>query len=174
MSETGNRRVTSAVTLGAFSVVVVIMAVWGYQAFTAPIDDLVSSNSNGPTCAPEDQTIVKVVRRGEVTVSVYNTGNRSGRAQDALDLLEAAGFKPGAIGNAADDLKVPRAEVRTTRKDNPAAKLVAAAFGKDTKIVVVDEGYGPGIDVFIGDKFTKLKASAPTKVNLPEPETTCS
>lgn len=174
MIEVGNRKLTSAITVGALAVVVVIMAVWGYQALTAPIDDLVSSSSDGPTCAPEDQSVIRVVRRGEVTVSVYNTGKRTGRAQDALDLLEAAGFKPGAVGNAPDGLKVPRAEVRTTRKDNPAARLVAAAFGKDTKIVVIDEDYGPGIDVFIGDKFIKLKASAPTKVSLPKPQTTCT
>jgi len=173
MIEVENRKRTSAITVGATAVVVVVMAVWGYQSLTAPFDDLVSSSS-GPTCAPEDQNIIRVVRRGEVTVSVYNTGKRSGRAQATLDLLEGAGFKPGAIGNAPDDLVVTRAEVRTTRQDNPAARLVAAAFGKDTKIVVVDEDYGPGIDVFIGDKFTKLKASAPTKVNLPKPQTTCN
>jgi hypothetical protein len=168
-----SRRRTTLITLASFAAVVLVMAVWGYQAMTAPFED-VSATSTGPDCAPEDQTIVRVVRRAEVTVSVYNTGKRSGRAQDALDLLEAAGFKPGAVGNAPDDLKVPRAEVRTTREDNPAAKLVAASFGKDTRIVVVDEDYGPGIDVFIGDKFTKLKSSAPGKMNLPKPQTTCN
>lgn len=173
MREIANRRLTSAVTVGVTAVLLVVMAVWGYQAATAPIDSLVSSSPE-ETCAPEDQTIIRVVRRGEVTVSVYNTGERSGRAQDTLDLLEAAGFKPGAVGNAPEDLDVARAEVRTTRKDNPAARLVAAAFGKDTKVVVVDEDYGPGIDVFIGDEFTKLKASAPTKVNLPNPQTSCA
>ncbi len=173
MIQVANRGRTSAITLAAFVVVTLVMAIWGFQALTAPIDDLVSSSSGGPGCAPEDQSIVRVVRRGEVTVSVYNTGKRSGRAQAALDLLEGAGFRPGAVGNAPADLKVPRAEVRTTRRDNPAAKLVAAAFGKDTKVVVVDDDYGPGIDAFIGDKFTKLKSSAPTKVNLPKPATVC-
>ncbi len=174
MIEVRNPRRTAALTIGSFAVVVVLMALWGYQAMTAPFESLASSNDDGPDCAPEDQSIIRVVRRGEVTVSVYNTGGRTGRAQDALDLLEAAGFKPGAIGNAPGDLEVPRAEVRTTRKDNPAARLVAAAFGKDTKIVVVDEDYGPGIDVFIGDKFSALKSSAPTKVSLPKPQATCS
>lgn len=174
MSELADRRRTSAVTLGVFAVVLVVMAVWGYQAATAPFDDLVSSTSDGPECAPEDQAVIRVIRRAEVTVSVYNAGERTGRAQSTLDLLEAAGFRPGAIGNAPDDVEVTYAEVRTTREDNPAAQLVAAAFGAKAKIVVVDEDYGPGIDVFIGDKFSRLKVNAPTKVSLPEPETICS
>jgi len=169
---TADRRRTSVLTLAGFAVVVVIMAVWGFQAMTAPFEDA-SASSDGTGCAPEEQTIARVVRRAEVTVSVYNTGKRSGRAQAALDLLEAAGFKPGAVGNAPDDLEVRLAEVRTTRKDNPAARLVAAAFGKNTRIVVVEEDYGPGIDVFIGDAFKALKSSAPSKINLPKPVVTC-
>lgn len=172
MIEVAHPRRTALVTLAGAVVVVLVMTLWGYQALTAPFTDSASADS-GPDCAPEDQTIVRVVRRGEVTVSVYNTGKRSGRAQDALDLLESAGFKPGAVGNAPDDLVVTKAEVRTTRDDNPAARLVAASFGAGTKIVVVDEDYGPGIDVFIGDKFTKLRAKAPQKITLPRPETTC-
>ncbi len=168
----GNRR-TSAITLAALAVVVVVMAVWGFQSLTAPFGDA-SASPEGPECAPEDQAIVRVVTRAEVTVSVYNTGQRAGRARTTLDLLEAAGFKPGAVGNAPDDLEVPLAEVRTTRKDNPAARLVAAAFGPNTRIVVVDEDYGPGIDVFIGDKFKALKTQAPSQIRLPEPVATCS
>lgn len=165
-------RRTSAFTLAAATAVVVLMAVWGFGAMTAPFVEATTA-PDGPGCTPEEQTVVRVVRRAEVTVSVYNTGQRSGRAQTTLDLLEAAGFKPGAVGNAPDDLEVPLAEVRTTRQDNAAAKLVAAVFGKNTRIVVVDEDYGPGIDVFIGDKFTALKSSAPSKITLPEPVTSC-
>lgn len=173
MSEQTSQKRISTLTLVTVTIVLVVMAIWGFNAATAPFSDS-GSSGDGLGCAPEEQSVIRVIRRGEVTVSVYNAGKRSGRAQDTLDQLELAGFRPGAVGNAPDGIDVARAEVRTTRENDPAAKLVAAAFGKNTKIVVVDEGYGPGVDVFVGDAFTTLKTSAPTKITLPRPETTCS
>ena len=38
---------------------------------------------------------------------------------------------------------------------------------------VVDEDYGPGVDVFIGPKPRKFNAKAPRELKLPEPITTC-
>lgn len=163
---------TSAMTLTITALVVVVMAVWGFQAFTAPFGD--AAADSGSDCTPAEEAESRVLTRGEITVSVYNAGERSGRARSALDLLETAGFKPGAVGNAPDDLEVLRAEVRTTSKDSPAARLVAASFGGDTKIVVVDEDYGPGIDVFIGDDFKQLKSSAPDRITVPAAANPCA
>lgn len=166
----------SAGALAAAGVALVVMAIWGVQAATSPVDtgEPVAQGSDEPECAPEDQIVVKFIRRAEVTVSVFNTGKRSGRAQDTLSALERYDFRPGAVGNAEKGDKVARAEVRTTREDDPAAKLVALAFGPKTPVTVVDEDYGPGVDVFIGDKFNKLAKSAPRKVKLPEPEVSCA
>jgi hypothetical protein len=151
------------------------MAVWGYRAATAPIEDdgAATSADDGPTCAAEDQTVVKFVRRSEVTVSVFNAGERSGRAQATMDLLEKAGFKAGEVGNAPDGIEVDRAVVYSTKDDDPAAELVAKAFGRKTKVVHSDEELGPGVDVVIGDRFKQLKASAPNRLELPQPETSC-
>ncbi len=168
------RRLTTTITMVALVAVVCLMAVWGMKAVTAPIEDTKgSTSSQDPGCAPEDQTVVESVRRGQVTVSVYNTGKRSGRAGFTLDLLEAAGFKAGAIGNAEADDDVVRAEVRTTKQDDKSAKLVALALGKNTKVVVTDEDYGPGVDVFIGDKFGGLDPKAPRRLALDESKTVC-
>lgn len=168
-----NRRsVTTGVTLVVLVGVLCVMAVWGYNAATAPVEDGATASS-GPTCAPEDQTTTGVVRRGEVTVSVYNAGERSGRAQDTLDLLESAGFKAGEVSNAPDGIDVAKAAVYTTKADDPAAELVARTLGPKTQVVRSDAEFGPGVAVIIGDKFRALDATAPRRLEYTLPEPVC-
>jgi hypothetical protein len=171
---TGRRLVTGATLLGLV-VVVCVMAVWGYHAATAPIDANGSTPSptNALTCPPDDQTVTKYVTRGEVTVSVYNAGQRAGLARDTMTLLEHAGFKAGAVSNAPEGVRADRAVVYSTKDDDPAAELVARAFGKKTQVVHSDDELGPGVDVVIGDKFKRLAAGAPARLALPKPETSC-
>jgi hypothetical protein len=171
---TGRRLLTGATLVGLVAVVCV-MAVWGYHAATAPIEDDGSTPSaeSSLTCAPEDQTVTKYVARGDVTVSVFNAGERSGLARDTMNLLERAGFKPGQVGNAPDEIRVDRAVVYSTKDDDPAAELVARALGKKTQVVHSDEELGPGVDVVIGDRFKRLAAAAPTHMALPKPVTSC-
>lgn len=171
---TDERRLVATLTLAATAVVTVVMAVWGYHALTAPIArDPVTAAAPGADCTPGTGS-TDVVRRSDVTVSVYNAGRRAGWAQKTLDLLEKAGFRPGAIGNAPAGVAVARAQVRTTRQDDPAARLVARSLGRRTKVVVVTDDLGPGVDVVIGDKFRALDASAPDQVRVGSAGTTCS
>lgn len=169
-----DRRIVTVLSMAVAAVAVVVMAVWGVNALTAPLEeDEPTSATDDPGCPPEDQQIKEFIRRGEVTVSVYNTGKRSGRAQDTLEMLEEAGFKPGEIGNGGEGDKVRRAEVRTTVADDPKAQLVALALGKNAEVVVTEEALGPGVDVFIGDKFGGLDPNAAKRIKLAEPVTTC-
>lgn len=164
MTEDESRRAISWTTLAVMGVATVVMAVWGFNSLTAPVGNdstTPTSSTTTPGCTPG---VRNVVRRGDVTVSVFNAGSRSGRAQDTLNLLENAGFAPGAVGNAPSGDHVARAEVHTTLKDDPKAKLVARALGKNTRIVVTTV-VGPGLDVIIGDKFNKLDASAPRQLS---------
>jgi hypothetical protein len=177
-----NPRAISAAALAAGVVAVIIMAIWGLNAATAPIPKDRSSSDTTPasdaaaTC-PDGSlpTLIKVVRRREVTVSVYNAGKRAGRARTTLDLLESAGFKAGEIGNAPDGSKVQVAEVHAAQDDATKAHLVALSFGKNTPVVIDDEQdlEGPGVSVYIGDKFRKLAKGAPKAVKLPEARTSC-
>lgn len=166
------RKLTTGATLVVLVVVLCGMAVWGYNAATAPVDEDTPASS-GPTCAPEDQTTTGVVRRGDVTVSVYNAGERSGRAQDTLDLLESAGFRAGEVSNAPDGIEVAKAAVYTTKSDDPAAELVARTLGPKTQVVRSDAEFGPGVAVVIGDKFRQLDASAPRRIEYTLPEPVC-
>jgi hypothetical protein len=166
------RKLTTGATLVVLVVVLCVMAVWGYNAATAPVDDE-TPTASGPTCAPEDQTTTGVVRRGDVTVSVYNAGQRSGGAQDTLDLLESAGFRAGEVSNAPDGIEVAKAAVYTTKADDPAAELVARTLGPKTQVVRSDAEFGPGVAVVIGDKFRQLDASAPRRIEYTLPEPVC-
>jgi hypothetical protein len=168
-----NRRVVTGATLVVLVGVLCVMAVWGYRAATAPMDSTDGTSSATPDC-PSDKTVVtRFVTRGEVTVSVYNAGKRSGRARETLDLLEAAGFRPGEVNNAPDGVDVRRAAVYTTKSDDPAAQLVARTLGKKTPVVHSDDELGPGVDVVIGDRFKRLDPTAPKKLKLAKPITTC-
>jgi hypothetical protein len=165
---------TSTVTLTCLMGVLVLMAVWGVKAATAPVPGDSTPAADGPSCSSTDQTVVTYVRRGDVTVSVYNSGETSGRAQSTMDLLEKAGFKVGEVKNAPDGLKAERAAVYSTKADDPAAELVARALGKATQVVHSDDDLGPGVDVVIGDKFKRLDPKAPKRLRLPKPVVTCN
>jgi hypothetical protein len=167
------RQLTTGATLVAGVVLLCIMAVWGFNAATAPIEDDDSSASSGPTCPREDQQVIKYLKRSQVTVSVYNAGKKKGRAQSTMDQLERAGFKPGEVNNAPEGIDTERAAVYTTEGDDPGAELVALALGKSAQVVRSDEEFGPGVDVVIGDKFRRLDAKAPNKIELKDPEVTC-
>lgn len=165
-----NARLTAPLTLAAAALAVLVMALWGFNASTAPLKkDKASASDVVNTCAGGAK---RTVKRSEVTVSVYNAGKRIGRAGAALDLLEQAGFKPGAIGNAPKGTHISVAQVRTTKTVHPDATLVARALGAHVQVVVSENDLGPGIDVIIGDNFKKLNAQAPTSVRLPS--TGCS
>lgn len=162
MTEEDSRRLVSWVTLAVAGVLALVMAVWGFSSLTAPIkkDPSATESSNNGGCVPAGASYV---HRNEVTVSVFNAGKETGRAQKTLDMLERAGFVPGAVGNAPSGDKVARAEVHTTKADDPRARLVALALGKGTKVVVTTV-IGPGLDVIIGDKFKRLDPGAPGRV----------
>jgi len=157
-----NPRYTAPLSLAAGALAVLIMAMWGMNALTAPIDKTDSSGTDETTCGTTHHT----VKRSDVTVSVYNAGKRQGRAGVTLDQLEEAGFRPGAVGNAPKGSRVRSAVVRTTKKVHPDATLVARAMGAHVPVVVTSNDLGPGVDVIIGDRFKKLNRKAPRSIRV--------
>jgi hypothetical protein len=174
VTPTSRRHLTTGVTLAVLVVVLCVMAIWGYQAATAPVESTSTPSSTAtPTCDPQQQKVSRYLHRKDVTVSVYNSGKKSGRARETMDLLERAGFRPGEVSNAPEGVSTDRAVVYSTKSDDPAAELVALALGKNTQVVHTDETLGPGVEVVIGDKFKKLDPKAPNRIELPKPEVTC-
>jgi len=157
-----NPRVTAPLALAAAALAVLVMALWGMNALTAPFTSDDTSDSSSSPCATSHHT----VKRADVTVSVYNAGKRQGRAGVTLDLLEEAGFNAGAIGNAPAGMKAQVAVVHTTQAVHPDATLVARALGAHVPVVVTETDLGPGVDVIIGDKFSKLNPRAARSVRV--------
>ncbi len=164
------RRITTALTLVVLLMLLAGMAIVGFNKLTEPLPDNPTAQ---PTCSDAEQEVREFVRRSEVQVSVFNAGRREGLAGTTLEKLEEGGFRAGNAGNAPPKAKVSRAVVWTTKPNDSTAKLVALAFGKQTKVVVTETDLGPGIDVLVGNKFKRLDPKAPRRIKLPAPVETC-
>ena len=171
MNPVTGRRVTTGVTMTALFLVLCGMAFWGWQHLTAPVEGAAASSSQ--SCSPSEITTTRFVRPADVQVSVFNAGDNSGMAGRTMNRLEQRGFRPGQVGNAPAGMHVKRVVVHTTHKNDPAAELVSRQLGKHTRVVVTARRGGPGIDVFIGNKFHKLRKHAVGKVRLPKPQHDC-
>ena len=140
----------TTVTLLALGALLVIAAVWGWHATMKPLPAKVDS----PICVDTHVTAGKKVYPQQVTVSVYNAGQREGLAGRTMQLLKDAGFARGQAGNAAS-AKVDDVEIWTLTPDSPDVQLLATYFGDALK-VERREGPGVGVTVIVGDKFRDL------------------
>lgn len=171
MNPRTGRHITTAVTLVVLMLVLGGMAVWGWQHVTAPFSAAPSSSTK--SCSPSEITTIRFAHPSDVQVSVFNAGDRSGLAGRTMTQLENRGFQPGQVGNAPGHLKVRRALVYTTKKDDPEAALVAAQLGRHVRIVVTTKSLGPGVDVFVGNHFHGLRKHAPKRMKLSKPIKQC-
>jgi hypothetical protein len=153
------RHVTTAVTLVVLLAILVIGGYLGAKALFAPLP---GDSSNAATSNCKNTSVKKgeKIRAGEIQVSIYNAGTRSGLAEDTLVKLHKRGFRRGDVGNAPSGTKVKRAQVWTTRRHDAAARLVAKQLGYGAPVKYVDKNLGPGVDVVVGNYFHKL---APVK-----------
>ncbi|MGN0064666.1 MAG: LytR C-terminal domain-containing protein [Nocardioides sp.] len=155
----------SALTLGVLGLLVVVAAVWGWQAMTTPFpgsDDL-------PVCVDKEISVGDEVFRDQVVVSVFNGSGRNGLAGLTQESLVERGFGKGSTGNA-ERTKVTI--VRYTVKNDPAALLVGKQFGKVK--YVKEEGIGDGVTVIVGERYKALAAKAPESVTSKVDTTICA
>lgn len=166
------RSLTTGAALLVGVLILGVLAFVGYRNLSAPIG---SEDDDAPKAgcpAGEREVTKRFIRRGEVKVSVYNAGGVQGAASRTLSALEAAGFQPGEVGNAPDDVKVNVARVFTTEEGDKGAELVARFLG-GASIEVTSEEYGPGIDVFVGKDQKPFRKKAPRTLELESPITSC-
>lgn len=155
----------SALTLGTLVLLVVVGAVWGWNAMTQPFpgsDDL-------PACVDKEIKAGDEVFRDQVVVSVYNGSGRNGLAGLTQESLVERGFTAGSMGNA-ERSKVTI--VRYTVKKDPAALLVGKQFGKVR--YVQGESLGEGVTVIVGSQHKALSAKAPESVTSSIDTTICA
>jgi hypothetical protein len=142
--------VRTTVTLAALALLLVLAGLWGWQATTTPLPAKVDT----PVCVATEVAAGEKVFPEQVTVSVWNGGQRAGLAGRTMQLLTDAGFAEGHDGNVSGS-KVSVVAIWTQDPDSPAVALVASRLGKDVPIVQRD-GPGPGVNVIVGDGFQDL------------------
>lgn len=167
----GSRHLRTIVTLTVLVVVLIVMAWWGLHNATAPFPGRASAVQ--PSCSAAETTTTRYVARRDVTVSVYNAGARQGFATLTLHRLEALGFRPGEVANAPAGVTTHRALVLTTRRDDPAAALVARTLGRKVPVEVTDETLGPGVDVIVGPQQRAPVRHPPRRLKLAHAVSTC-
>ena len=147
------RKLTTAITLAVLLLVLIGMAAYGYNQLTAPLPGRPSAEEK---CTGAEKEVQGFLKRKQVQVSVFNAGTRSGLADRTLAALTRRGFKKGEAGNAPSTSRVKVAQVWTTHRRDPAARLVARQFGPATTVRIVKVNLGPGVDVVVGDGFQRL------------------
>jgi hypothetical protein len=146
------RHITTAITM----LVLVGIVLVGVNSLFAPLPEEEPAASPSPTCTVRAVKKGQRITPGQVQVSVFNGGDRSGLAGDTMQALARRGFKRGSVGNAPESTRVRRVQVWTTLRNDDAARLVALQFGRTTRIRISATDLGPGVDVVVGDGFDKL------------------
>lgn len=97
------------------------------------------------------------LRSQQVTVNVYNGGDRKGLAGDVARSLRQRGFRVPRAANTGE--KVQQTVIQGAGAKNPEVLLVQRFFRKST--VRVDKRADHSVDVLVGNKYAGLDPSAP-------------
>jgi hypothetical protein len=152
MTEGMSQGVRTAITLSALGVLLVLAGLWGWQAATDPLPAKVDT----PICVATPVSAGDKVFPEQVTVSVYNAGQREGLAARTMQLLAEAGFAEGQSGNVTGPgNRVATVAIWTDDPDSAAVRLVATRLGTDVDIERRD-GPGAGVNVVVGDGFADV------------------
>lgn len=158
--------VRSALTLLVLCGLLLVAAVWGWQAATQPFP----GSEPAPLCTETTVLTGDRVVREQVAVSVYNGSDRNGLASATMEQLEERGFVGADSDNAP--AKIDGVEIWSDEPRNAAVRLVARQF-KGAR-VVSGQKLGRGITVVVGENFTSLRKKEVESVTAQETSTFCS
>ncbi|PUA82896.1 LytR C-terminal domain-containing protein [Nocardioides currus] len=156
----------STVTLLVLGLLLVVAALWGWNAMTKPFP----SSEPAPLCTETTVDTGTQVFRDQVAVSVYNGSNRNGLAGATMEQLEERGFVGADSGNAP--AKINGVQIWSDEPRNAAVRLVARQF-KNAKVVSGEE-LGRGVVVVVGETFKSLRKKEVESVDAVEASTFCS
>jgi hypothetical protein len=148
------RAFRTSVTLLVLGCLVVVFAVWGWHAATAPWPAKVDS----PPCVDRSVSAGDRISPVDVTVSVLNASAREGLAGLTLDSLARHHFAIASQGNAPKGTDVANAEIWTDDPKSPAAQLVHTWIPGSQ--IVQHSAVEPGITVVVGQQFTHVGGGA--------------
>jgi hypothetical protein len=146
------RIVRTPITLLLLLGVLCYAAWWGYTNVLRPI----------PPAPPQpcvDQSVNKgELKSSQVTVKVYNGGNKRGLAGDVGRALRERGFNVIRVGNTGE--KISKTVIVGADAKNPEVLLVKRFF-KDS-IVKADRRVDHSVDVLVGNKYAGFNRNAKT------------
>lgn len=114
------------------------------------------------TSACVAQTVTGTLTSDQVTVHVYNGGNKRGLASSIQTKLKGAGFNVPTAGNYSDT--VLQTTIIGGTADAPEVQIVAAFFPDST--IKADARTDHTVDVLVGDTFGTFNAKAPTSISV--------
>jgi len=127
---------------------------WGYTNVLKPVDEL------PPEPCVEQSLPNSQLRTGQVTVSVYNGGDRRGLAGDVGRALRDKGFRVQRTTNTGENIK--ETVIVGASAKNPEVILVKGFFKGAT--VRADKRTDGTVDVLVGDKYAGFNKKAKTVV----------
>lgn len=129
---------------------------WGYTNVLKPVDPL------PPEPCVEQSLANNQLKATQVTVSVYNGGDRRGLAGDVGRALRDKGFRVQRTTNTGENIK--ETVIVGASAKNPEVILVKGFFKDAT--VRADKRTDGTVDVLVGDKYAGFNKKAPTVVTV--------
>ena len=155
-----SRHVTTAVTLVVLIGILALGLVVGFRELFAPLpsEEDEPTAASSPSCDPQEVQPGERLRTRQVTVNVFNSGDRAGLAAETMERLDRRGFIVGEVGNAAGNSGVRRVQVWVVRGEETAGRLVARNFGPKVRVVRVrqSQDLADGVDVVVGNRLNRI------------------
>jgi len=146
------RIVRTPITLLVLLGVLLYGAWWGYRNIIQPVPAIPP-----PPCV--SQSVSKgQLKASQVTIKVYNGGDRPGLAGDVGRALRNKGFKVGLIDNTVE--KIGKTVIVGADAKTPQVLFVKTFF-KDA-VVRTDKRSDGSVDVLVGNKYGGFNKNAKT------------
>lgn len=148
------RIIRTPITLLVLLAVLGYGAWWGWKNIMAPPQTIPT-----PPCVPT-KVADKSLKTSQVTVRVFNGGDKKGLAGDVTRTLREKGFN--ALDPANTDQKIEAPVIVGAAASDPEVKLVKSFFTGAT--VKADHRRDHTVDVLVGDKAVHINPKAKTKL----------
>lgn len=166
------RRLRTAVTMLSLIALLVAAGYYGWLGLTegwtsgTATEQPTAQQTPGQTCTTPPP---KIVRSRQLRVSVYNAGAPSGQATAVMEALTEQGFRQAELGDAPAGITVGGIVLWPGNADRDVVRLLRRQF-PEVRLAPRREPLGPGVNVMVGEEFGGLRADAPRRIRITQPE----
>ena len=162
-------RARTPITLLVLLVFVIGAGWFGWEQFNDPYDNPFGDSSE---CVDESLAKGTRLKARQVTVNVYNAGNREGLAGQTMERLQRRGFRSGTAENAPTRISVDRVAIYDSEPRSAEVTLVRRQFTGKVRLLRKPD-IAEGVDVVVGSGFRGIERSAKTALQLSTSEDVC-